>query len=174
MAGYAYRGTDFDVFEPLKPLAPRRYAGAVCGTRPGYMRHRANDEDPCADCTEANASYNRDYRERVKARLIKKGWTAAKCGTVPGYRGQGIMRTTATPCPCVSRAGKLTPTTAGHAATQRGPPDGLVQSGRQAALCSQAHEYPAQVPSGRPRPLDAGGLLERGPAHRRGDPGLHG
>ena len=86
MAGYVYRGTDFDVFEPLKPLATRRYAGAVCGTRPGYMRHRANSEDPCTDCSEANASYNRDYRERVKARTVKKGWTTAKCGTVPGYR----------------------------------------------------------------------------------------
>jgi hypothetical protein len=86
MAGYVYRGTDFDVSEPTKPLAVRRYAGAVCGTRPGYMKHRANDEDPCPDCVDANASYSRDYRERVKARSVKRGWSPAKCGTLSGHR----------------------------------------------------------------------------------------
>ena len=86
MAGYVYRGSDFDVRTPAREPAVRTYSNAVCGTRSGYMKHRANGEDPCPDCLDANASYNRDYRERVKARLIKKGWTAAKCGTVPGYR----------------------------------------------------------------------------------------
>jgi len=85
MAGYVYRGADFDVSEPTKPLAVRRYAGAVCGTRPGYMKHRVVGEDPCTDCRDAVASYNRDYRKRVKARQITKGWTAAKCGTRAGH-----------------------------------------------------------------------------------------
>jgi len=34
---------------------------ARCGTRPGYARHRRNDEDPCGPCTLAVRNYRREY-----------------------------------------------------------------------------------------------------------------
>ena len=39
---------------------PRRAATvAPCGTPAGYVRHRRAGEQPCADCTTANAAYKR-------------------------------------------------------------------------------------------------------------------
>lgn len=42
-----------------------------CGTRNGYLRHRARGEDACDPCREANAAYRREHfdgnRERNKA-----------------------------------------------------------------------------------------------------------
>lgn len=38
--------------------------GAVCGTRPGYMRHLKVGLPPCEACRAANNAYQRDNRRR--------------------------------------------------------------------------------------------------------------
>ncbi len=35
----------------------------ACGTKSGYQKHTRAGEQPCAQCTEANRDYMREYRK---------------------------------------------------------------------------------------------------------------
>ena len=39
---------------------------AECGTRSGYKRHRANGEEACASCKQAQSDYVNDYLKRKR------------------------------------------------------------------------------------------------------------
>src|SRR5690242_17472709 len=52
--GWFKRATQFEV--------------APCGSRPGYQRHRRNDEDACDPCLAASAAWHREYRQRARER----------------------------------------------------------------------------------------------------------
>lgn len=88
MAGYRYRGTDFDAHLPFTdppPAAPLPGINARCGTRAGYRAHRLEKETACDDCKAANSAYTVEYAQRRKMRKIKTGFTRDKCGTYSGY-----------------------------------------------------------------------------------------
>jgi hypothetical protein len=37
----------------------------VCGTEPGYHKHRRQNTDPCAPCRRAHADYHREWRAKT-------------------------------------------------------------------------------------------------------------
>ena len=43
---------------------PRREA--ACGTNSGYKRHSREGTQPCVECRDAAAQYQRDWRRRVR------------------------------------------------------------------------------------------------------------
>jgi hypothetical protein len=44
-----------------------RPQSAKCGTKPGYYRHRRNDEQPCEECRQAVNAYMRQRRASQSA-----------------------------------------------------------------------------------------------------------
>ena len=61
MAGYVYRGTDFDMPEPAPAITPQ------CGTEAGYSLHRRRGEPADEACRQAAAAANKARREAKKA-----------------------------------------------------------------------------------------------------------
>ena len=52
-------------YTPALPLRPRGVE-SLCGTHSGYVKHVRDHTDPCHDCRNARATYQRDYRARKK------------------------------------------------------------------------------------------------------------
>ena len=46
-------------------ITPRKVA--ECGTRSGYKRHRANNEEACAECKSAQNEAVKKYNQRKRA-----------------------------------------------------------------------------------------------------------
>lgn len=88
MAGYRYRGTEFDAHIPFPEVQkrPPRPRVAAHGTRSGYALHIAAKEKPCEPCRAANREYLAAWKVRAKARAITTGWTGEKCGTLAGFK----------------------------------------------------------------------------------------
>ena len=76
MAGYVYRGTDFDT--PRKGPGGRPATGLTpfnpdkCGTNAGYHQHLRHDQDACTGCHEAHKAYDAEYRAKKKAAGITR------------------------------------------------------------------------------------------------------
>jgi hypothetical protein len=64
MPGYRYRGTSLDAHEPIPDNRGLSRGPAECGTRPGYIRHLRENENPCQPCRDAKNEYDRGYRKR--------------------------------------------------------------------------------------------------------------
>jgi hypothetical protein len=64
MPGYRYRGTILDADEPIADGRGMARGPAECGTRPGYVRHLREGQDPCQLCRDAKNEYDRGYRKR--------------------------------------------------------------------------------------------------------------
>jgi hypothetical protein len=74
MAGYVYRGSEFDAH--IRP---------ECGTRAGYKLHQRRNEKSCQPCKTANTEYTTEWERRTNKRKIYLGFTVTKCGTQAGY-----------------------------------------------------------------------------------------
>lgn len=95
MAGYRWRGTAIDV-APEDPATPRLKPVKVygdsaltrCGTANGYKRHGKRGEQACTPCKAAQAQYSREYRARVRVGevILRKPFSAERCGTYAGFR----------------------------------------------------------------------------------------
>lgn len=55
--------------EPAEPARPKRVP-AKCGTRPGYLRHRAAGEVACAPCRQANTDADNRLRRTGTTRAV--------------------------------------------------------------------------------------------------------
>jgi hypothetical protein len=120
MAGYVYRGSEFDAQRQLaepKPRKPRTVA--VCGTIGGVAKHRRLKEPICESCAAAARAYKNEWRARVNANnpkppkvqkprvakepkpeRIKRAYSREQqCGIYAGYSRH--IRYKETPCaPC--------------------------------------------------------------------------
>lgn len=63
MAGYVYRGTEFDA-KSRRGRKPRPFDPALCGTPAGMWQHRRVKETGCVKCREV---YNADRRQKRSA-----------------------------------------------------------------------------------------------------------
>lgn len=60
-----------------------------CGTTAAYNRHRARNEEPCADCTEANRKRVAELRKQPRPRKAAQHGTPS--GAVAHYRNKTAL-----------------------------------------------------------------------------------
>ena len=102
MAGYVYRGTEFDADKPLPLMRPEdipEYKHEKCGTTAGYDQHVRYGTPRCRPCLDANNEYKRTFRRFGGKGRSRADFTPDRCGTLAGWNLH--MRTKQPMCePC--------------------------------------------------------------------------
>ena len=91
MAGYVYRGTQFDVPDApatpaaSKPTRSRGFDPDACGTMRGYKQHLRHREEACRNCKDACAENMAERRRVAAERGYHSAFKPEKCGTIAGH-----------------------------------------------------------------------------------------
>jgi hypothetical protein len=83
MAGYVYRGTEFDA-KPKKGPVPPAPEEETHGTPQGIWRHRYKGEPNCEEC---RTHYNRERSEQRRRKRAQQGLTTRQYNKKEGNDG---------------------------------------------------------------------------------------